>query len=57
MKKIAIYYEPSTRQKCCHHWLIESAAGPVSKGVCRYCGMQNEFNNYFSEYLKVNKEQ
>ena len=31
---------------CQHHWLIESPNGPVSKGVCRLCGAEREFQNY-----------
>ena len=31
---------------CQHHWIIESPAGPVSKGSCRVCGEEREFMNY-----------
>ena len=34
-----------TTTECPHHWLIETAAGPVSKGVCRLCGEEREFTN------------
>ena len=34
-----------TTTQCAHHWLIETAAGPVSKGVCRLCGEEREFAN------------
>ena len=30
---------------CKHHWVIETAAGPVSIGTCRLCGEEREFNN------------
>ncbi len=30
---------------CCHHWLIEPAAGPVSLGNCLNCGETREFQN------------
>lgn len=30
---------------CPHHWIIESAAGPTSKGVCQHCGESREFEN------------
>jgi hypothetical protein len=33
-------------QTCSHHWVIESAAGPVSPGVCQTCGEVREFENY-----------
>ena len=28
-----------------HHWIIESANGPISKGVCKYCSAEKEFFN------------
>ena len=34
-----------TITQCAHHWLIETAAGPVSKGVCRLCGEERQFTN------------
>lgn len=34
---------------CRHHWIIEPAVGPVSKGVCRKCGVHKEFKNYLEE--------
>ena len=30
---------------CQHHWVIDSPNGPVSKGVCRICGEEREFQN------------
>lgn len=33
-------------QTCKHQWLIDSPAGPSSKGVCRSCGEKREFMNY-----------
>ncbi len=30
---------------CKHHWAIERANGPISKGTCRVCGEEREFNN------------
>ena len=29
--------DENTEQKCCHHWVIESANGPVSRGECQIC--------------------
>lgn len=34
---------------CRHHWLIESASGPTSRGVCKVCGARNEFYNAIPE--------
>ena len=31
---------------CQHHWLIDKPSGAVSKGVCRLCGQEREFQNY-----------
>jgi hypothetical protein len=33
------------REKCVHHWIIESPHGPTSQGRCRYCGAVAEFFN------------
>ena len=30
---------------CCHHWIIEPANGPISRGVCRTCLEVREFKN------------
>ena len=30
---------------CTHHWVIESANGPSSGGVCQRCGGTREFKN------------
>ena len=34
-----------TTTQCAHHWLIETADGPVSKGECQLCGEEREFSN------------
>ena len=34
------------RPTCQHHWVIERPAGRVSKGACRLCGEEREFQNY-----------
>ncbi len=36
---------PVTERECIHYWVIESAGGPTSSGVCRFCGAQREFHN------------
>jgi hypothetical protein len=30
---------------CVHHDEIEMAKGPVSKGRCKYCGREKEYEN------------
>ena len=34
---------------CCHHWIIEPANGPISRGVCRTCLEVREFKNSIAE--------
>ena len=38
--------ENSEGSTCPHHWIIDSPAGPVSRGVCRLCGEKGEFKNF-----------
>ena len=37
--------EPITDSKCRHYWMIESAKGSTSRGVCKFCGAEREFHN------------
>ena len=30
---------------CAHFWVIESADGPTSQGICKYCGEKKGFIN------------
>ena len=42
--------QPPTCQKSptnAHYWRIDSAKGPTSKGVCKYCGAEKEFDTAF----------
>ncbi len=41
----AINQESTVKEQCRHHWVIESASGPISRGVCRLCGTVKEFSN------------
>ena len=34
-----------TTPQCPHHWIIETSAGSTSKGVCRLCGEERDFDN------------
>ena len=34
---------------CTHHWDIEIAKGPRSKGICLNCGMKKSFRNSIGE--------
>ena len=31
---------------CEHHWVIDKPAGPTSRGTCRACGEERDFQNY-----------
>jgi len=35
--------------ECRHHWVIEAASGPISRGRCRVCGAEKEFQNYIED--------
>ena len=37
----------ANKVKCHHHWVIENPQGKTSKGVCKYCGEEKEFDNYW----------
>jgi hypothetical protein len=37
----------SVKLSCYHHWIIEVATDPLSKGVCRLCGEEKLFRNQF----------
>ncbi len=38
---------------CTHHWMIETSYGPTSKGVCRLCGEEREFDNSLEAFTWV----
>lgn len=33
-----------------HHWIIESANGPLSRGYCRNCNEQKKFENSVAQF-------
>jgi len=35
---------------CAHHWIIESANGPVSQGQCQNCLEVRGFKNFVDAY-------
>jgi len=49
-KNIAVTSEPEVTNGCFHYWKIESANGPVSIGVCKFCGEKKEFYNSLPEF-------
>jgi hypothetical protein len=34
---------------CPHHWVIQPALGPTSKGICKRCGAEKTFQNYWDD--------
>ena len=32
--------------ECQHHWVIAKPSGPVSRGKCRLCGEEKDFQNF-----------
>ena len=47
--------EPIVKEGCHHHWLIESASGPTSRGRCRFCGAEKEFYNSLPDFIVVKR--
>jgi len=41
--------KPVTKDMCHHYWLIDSPTGRISKGVCKSCGEEKVFKNYFRD--------
>jgi hypothetical protein len=48
--KEEVLREDFSENKCQHFWDIESANGPSSLGVCRFCGEEKEFLNAFPDF-------
>jgi hypothetical protein len=44
---------------CVHHWVIEPASGPISRGKCKGCKVTRDFvNSIFSDrHISLSKEQ
>ncbi len=38
--------EPVAKGTCRHYWIVESPNGPASRGVCKLCNAEKEFENY-----------
>ena len=48
--------EESTVPACCHHWIIETADGPISRGMCRLCFETREFRNSIVDMDKESQD-
>lgn len=44
-KGITLSNEEKIGSECTHTWMIDSPNGPTSVGVCKLCGVRNEFKN------------
>ena len=38
-----------SERSCQHYWIIEPPNGPTSRGICRSCGEEQEFQNVLSD--------
>ena len=42
----AVLDKPSRLKRTCnHYWIIEIPKGPTSRGKCKFCGKEKEFDN------------
>ncbi len=41
--------KPTAGAECKHHWVIESANGPVSWGECQICHENKQFQNSITD--------
>ena len=37
--------ERSSETTCHHYWIIDVPKGPTSRGRCKFCGLEKEFDN------------
>lgn len=43
---VAVLEKPSNAESTCpHYWIIEVPRGPTSRGICKLCGKEREFDN------------
>jgi len=56
-KAVIISKKSEANQKCSHYWIIETPSGPISGGVCKFCGATREFKNYLRDCLEVDSEE
>lgn len=35
----------AAQDTCIHYWVIDSPEGPTSRGICKLCDAEHEFNN------------
>ena len=47
--------EHVAKGECRHYWIIEGANGPISRGVCKFCGVEKEFLNSLPDSTVVKR--
>ena len=47
--------EHVAKGECRHYWIIESANGPTSRGLCKFCGAEKEFLNSVQDFTVVKR--
>jgi len=41
--------DTAVQDRCHHYWILEKANGPTSRGICKFCGAEKEFDNRSSD--------
>ena len=49
----AEYRAKQENSTCVHYWLVDSAEGHISRGVCKFCGEEREFLNSPQTYASL----
>ena len=49
--------EYQDENECRHYWLIDSPNGPTSRGICKLCGEEKDFNNSMPEFTLYKREE
>ncbi len=47
--------ESISKIECKHYWMIEGARGPTSRGVCKFCGAEEEFYNSWPDFTAAKR--
>ena len=47
---VAVARDGPEAPACAHYWVIETANGPLSRGVCQVCREVKEFKNFVDSY-------
>jgi hypothetical protein len=54
LERMAAEYRAKQEEStCAHYWLIDSAEGHISRGVCKFCGEEREFLNSVPAYASL----